>query len=161
MSVRALPLLAALLLAGCGDGGSSDDRDAGPSPVEPLVGVWDLGDARNGPAARAELLVIRPVDAAGESRAVVYALDERDNCYVTSAGIGRLVPDPAFRRDVFAQNLGAFDLGVLSLVGGELVIDYVDTFDLDGDGDRGEDARLVAPPVAITEADLESQRCGT
>lgn len=161
MSIRALPFLVALLLAGCGDGGSSGDRDAGPSPVEPLVGVWDLGDARNGPAARAELLVIRPVNDAGESRALVYALDERDNCYVTPIGIGRIAPDPAFRRDAFAQNVGAFDLGVLSLVGGELVVDYVDTFDLDGDGDSREDATFVAPPVAITETDLEAQRCRT
>ena len=163
LNARARTALAASLVAltvtGCGDGGASGDRDTGPGPVEPLVGVWDLGDARNGSAARPALLVVRPVDMSGIARTALYESDTRDNCYARPDTSGRVEPDPAFRRDAFTRNVGAFDEGVLALVDGELVVDYTDTFDLDDDGDREERATFVAPPVALGEADVEAQRC--
>lgn len=163
--VVAAPFLLASLavLSACGDGGAAGDvsnpiDQFAPSPIEPFVGVWDLSGPLNGLPEDEALMVIRPVDEDGESRVLIYELDARDNCYLRPTS-GIAFPDPAFRRDVFLRSVASFDEGVLDLAGGALVIEYFDSFDIDGDGDRQETSTFVAQPVAVSETDIESQRC--
>ena len=161
----AAPLLAASLfvLSACGDGGAAGDvtnplDPFAPSPIEPFVGVWDLSGPLNGLPEDEALMVVRPVDEDGESRVLIYELDSRDNCYLRPTS-GVAFPDPAFQRDVFLRSVASFDEGVLELSGGSLVIRYFDSFDIDGDGDTEETETFVAQPVAVSETDIESQRC--
>ena len=163
LSRAALPALTASLavLSACGDGGAAGDVDNpidpfARNPIESFVGVWELNGPLNGVPEDEALLVVRPVGADTESRVLVYELDPRDNCYIRSVTNGRAFLDPAFRERVFIRNVASFDEGQLSLSGGDLVITYFDTFDIDEDGDTDESATFTAPSVGISETDRES-----
>ncbi|MEE9319206.1 MAG: hypothetical protein V3U76_02055 [Granulosicoccus sp.] len=155
-TLSAVTFSIALLIGGCG-AGTGDDLGSGnpivPSPIDPMVGVYDITGSWNGRAADEARLVIREPGIDGTAEVALYDFDEeQDNCYFRPS-IGEAKKEIAGNR-IFLDNIVQFDDAVLSLSGDTLTIEFFDTLDSDNDNNTGEVIRYSAPRIAVTEMDL-------
>jgi hypothetical protein len=155
-SLTAVTFGIALLIGGCG-AGTGDDLGSGnplvPSPIEPMVGVYDITGSWNGRAGDEARLVIRQPGIDGTAEVALYDFDEeQDNCYFRP-GTGEAKKETAGNR-VFLDGIVQFDDAVLSLSGDTLTIEFFDTLDSDNDNNTSEVIRYPATRIAVSEMDL-------
>lgn len=160
----AVAMAAALGVAACGSdstldsgGGAGDGLDLEDLDVlSRLVGVFDLTGNWSGTVADTALLVIRAASSDAVAEVLLYDIDESiGNCtlppIVGEIVVDRFLSDP----QVFLNDIFDFDNGILSLTNsGDLLIDFSDVNDIDGDGTTDDRVSFVADAIGITEQDV-------
>ncbi len=139
--------------SGSGDGTQNEQIAAAITLIEPFVGVYDLQQNWNGIDGDQAFLSIRLTGNDGVSEAVLFDVDDIDNCIPTRPSTGEVIKDP-FSNRVFLNDFIQFSAAVLTLNGTTLNINTVDASDIDSDGDREETIDISAERVAMVENDL-------
>ena len=156
-------LIAAFILSSCSDGslqesgGGSGDESAF-ALIQPFAGLYDLQDDWQGEAGDQAFLSIREPNSNGVAEAILFDIDDTDNCILTPAyGEVSLDPRPTsnsvFLNDILDLNESVLTLSVLQRT---LTIELADEIDRDGDNDLRELVQLTAERVDITEMDIGS-----
>lgn len=155
-----------LLIFGCSDGGGGagdtggNPENAGPSALDPYVGVWNITgnwDGRDGDEA---YLAIRIPDADNVSPVLLYDFSgdnpvSNGNCYEPPFEPGRLFESADDR--VFMDH-SAFNDATVSLSADDLsmTIEFFDSNDINGNGNIDEVlTSVVTRETGLTETDLQ------
>ena len=159
-------LFAALILSSCSDsslqepgsgGGAGDGSGDLGNPqafalIQPFTGLYDLQDDWNGQAGDPAFLSIREPDINGVAEAILFDIDDFQNCVLTSVA-GEVRKD-LFSNSVFLNDIFDLNESVLTLSGTTLTIELADEIDRDGDGDFRELVQVTAERVGMTETDI-------
>lgn len=139
--------------SGSGDGTQNEQIAAAITLIEPFVGVYDLQQNWRGIEGDQAFLSIRLTGNDGISEAVLFDVDDTDNCIPTRPSTGEVIKDP-FSERIFLNDLIQFSAAVLTLNGTTLNINTVDVSDVDGDDNREETIDISAERLAMVENDL-------
>jgi len=175
---RSLPCLALLgTLAACsgGDGPVGSGSGAGDEEVDrvaaenvatlaPFEGIYDLTGNWRGTEGDVAYLIVRSPSDDGISEVVLRDIEEFENCSERPRFSTLQVDDAGGNGQIFLGNQGDrlvdLESGIASLTtDGSLALDYRDNGDNDGDGNRDERTRFIAPRVEAVEQDLLPADC--
>ena len=153
----------ATLLAACGDGiksgasagDTAEDANiqAAITLLQPFVGVYQLDDNWMGNMGDRAYLSIRLTGNGGISEAALIDFDDIDNCVPAQPSLGEVRKDP-FSDRVFMDDILQFSQAEISLIGSNLSIEVVDSFDIDNDENTTEIVTIGATRLAVAEVDL-------
>lgn len=158
-----LALLSSITMASaCGGSGAGDvintsgENTAGPSLVEPFIGVWQLSTGWSSNANDEALLVIRQPEEDGRATVVLYDFtDETDvdsQCYREPFGNGEAFD--SLTNQVFLD-FSEFPNSIISSVNeNTMTIEFEDANDINNNGNTDDRITTTLTRVSMAESDI-------